>query len=88
MIHHLKIQDNFYNDIETGGKRFEVRHDDRGYQVDDVLAMAEIKDGVPTGSVVYAVVTYIHRNSGELSALRDGYIIMGFDIVRWCTHAS
>jgi len=88
MIHQLKIESRFYNDIETGGKRFEVRHDDRGYQVSDVLAMSEITNGgVPTGKMVYVLVTYIHRNDIVYTWLREGYIIMGFDIIRWI-HAN
>lgn len=84
MIHQLKIESRFYNDIETSGKRFEVRYDDRGYQIDDVLVMREINNDKITGRIVYALVTYIHRNDAETLFLRDGYVILGFDVIRWC----
>ena len=83
MIHQIVILDRFYDDIEVGGKRFEVRLDDRGYQVDDVLVMRETKEAKLTGRIVYALVTYIHRNDSDFSFLLDGYIIMGFDVIRW-----
>jgi hypothetical protein len=84
MIHQLKIDSKFYNDIEVNGKRFEVRRDDRGYQVGDVLVMSEFKGGKLTGRSVYALVTYIHRNGIEHTFLRWGYCILGIDIIRWC----
>ncbi len=88
MIHQLKILKKNMSDIEVGNKRFEVRLDDRGYQVDDTLLMEEVDDIinlglVPTGKQVYVLVTYIHRNSPGFSVLRDGYVVMGFDIIRW-----
>jgi hypothetical protein len=84
MIHQLKIDSKFYNDIEVNGKRFEVRRDDRGYQVGDMLVMREVKGGKLTGRIVYALVTYIHRNGLEHTFLRWGYCILGIDIIRWC----
>lgn len=84
MIHLLKIQERFYNDILVGGKRFEVRKDDRGYQVGDVLNMRETAAGKVTGRIVYALVTYIYRNDQDSEFLRNGHIIMGFDVIRWC----
>lgn len=41
MIHQLKIESRFYNDIELAGKRFEVRRDDRKYEEGDVLVLRE-----------------------------------------------
>lgn len=84
MIHQLKIESRFYDDIYVAGKRFEVRRDDRGYQVSDMLVMREIKNGKLTGRIIYALVTYIHRNDVEYAFLADGYCILGIDIIRWC----
>lgn len=84
MIHQLKIESQFYNDIETAGKRFEVRRDDREYRVGDVLVLRECNSGKLTGRIVYALVTYIHRNDLYYTFLIDGYCILGIDIIRWC----
>lgn len=84
MMHQLKIERRFFNDIEVAGKRFEVRRDDRGYQVDDVLVLREVKDGKLTGRIVYALVIYIHRNDDQYAFLSEGYCILGIDIIRWC----
>lgn len=84
MIHQLKIESRFYNDIELAGKRFEVRRDDRKYEEGDVLVLRECKDDKLTGRVLYALVTYIHRNDSENAFLVEGYAILGIDIIRWC----
>lgn len=84
MIHQLKIESRFYNDIELAGKRFEVRRDDREYQEGDVLVLRECRDDKLTGRLLYALVTYIHRNDAEHVFLVDGYCILGIYIIRWC----
>jgi hypothetical protein len=84
MLHKLKISPRFYNDIEVNGKRFEIRRDDRGYQVGDIMVLREIDNNTFTGRTIYALVTYIHRNDVQTAFMSDGYIIMGIDIIRIC----
>lgn len=82
MLHKLKISPRFYSDIEMSGKRFEVRRDDRKYQIGDILVLNEFANNIFTGRTIYALVTYIHRNDAQTTFMRDGYIIMGIDIIR------
>lgn len=39
MIHVLKCRPNYFDDVQSGQKQFEVRKDDRGFQVDDELIL-------------------------------------------------
>ena len=41
MIHELKVWPAYYERLVDGTKTFEVRKDDRGYQVGDVLVLRE-----------------------------------------------
>ena len=45
-IHHdLKISPKYYRDIESNGKRFEVRFNDRNFKVGDILYLCEWAGG-------------------------------------------
>ena len=37
MIHEIKLSHLFFDDVQSGKKNFELRRDDRNYQVDDVI---------------------------------------------------
>lgn len=41
-IHDLKLDDNYFNDVEKGKKKFEIRKNDRGFQVGDVLKLHRV----------------------------------------------
>lgn len=64
--HELKVWPEFFEALADGSKPFEVRRDDRGYEVGDWLHLREwIKpsrdeiDGTYTGREVHRQVTYI-----------------------------
>ena len=40
-VHALKTIQPYYNDVWRGDKTFEVRYDDRGFQVGDLLKLEE-----------------------------------------------
>ncbi|KAF1309214.1 DUF3850 domain-containing protein [Streptococcus sanguinis] len=52
MIHQIKISNQFFDDVQSGKKNFELRKDDREYQVGDTLFMSEIADGILTGRTI------------------------------------
>ena len=78
MTHLLKITPEYYEDVRTKGKRFEVRKDDRvpRYEVGDTLVLQEYKDGAYTGKEIFVRVNYIYR--GEIG-LQSGYCVLGFE---------
>jgi len=78
MIHELKISPEFFDEIVSGKKTFEVRVDDRPYKIGDYLALNEYRDGEKeayTGSCVLVYVTYILRHEAYC---KDGYVVIAF----------
>lgn len=62
MIHELKIKPNFFTDVITGEKSFEIRKNDRPFKKGDLLALNE-HDGVNyTGNSCLVYVDYIIDN--------------------------
>jgi ParB family chromosome partitioning protein len=73
-IHLIKCYDVFFNDL-LNVKMFELRKDDRNYQVGDVLEISEYVPNVYlTGRVKYAIVTY---KLSCFAGLEQGYCILG-----------
>lgn len=72
IIHDLKIMSEYYKSVVSGEKRFEIRKNDRAYQLGDVLRLQEYKNGEYTGFVYEAEITYITDY-----AQREGYVVLG-----------
>ena len=72
MIHRIKLSYLYFDDAQNGKKNFELRKDDRNYQVGDKLVLSEVKDNVLTEvDVVYKLADY--------TGLEAGYCILGID---------
>ena len=75
MIHELKCKSEFFRDLRTGKKNFEVRKDDRGFCVGDYLALNEInQEGQYTGDSLLVSISYILRDP---EYCKDGFVILG-----------
>jgi hypothetical protein len=63
VIHVLKIWPEYFDDVDSGRKPFEVRRDDRGYELGDLLCLREWDrhDHEHTGRATWKRVTYIMR---------------------------
>lgn len=73
--HDLKILPTYFKDLEPGIKRFEIRKDDRGYNVGDIFILREWHPDVGyTGNVFVERISYILRDCPEYG-LMDGYCI-------------
>lgn len=76
MIHELKILPEYFNEVQSHNKQFELRKDDRDYRVDDWILLKEFENGSYTGRECgYFGITYILRNCPEYG-LADGYCII------------
>ena len=75
-IHDLKIDPEYFNDVITGEKRFEVRKNDRDYKKRDLLNLQEYdrEKKEYTGRKTLIPVRYILDNQ---EYLREGFVILG-----------
>lgn len=76
-LHELKILPEYFSGVWDGIKPFELRRDDRDYQVGDELLLREWDGNDYTGSFIKVCITYILRNCPEYG-LTNGYCILGF----------
>ncbi|MBE9910012.1 DUF3850 domain-containing protein [Enterococcus mundtii] len=81
MIHELKILPEYFEAVTSGRKQFEIRKNDRGYKVGDVLNLKEVDyfhESITTDRFYYtgdsykAEITYITDY-----AQKDGYVVLG-----------
>lgn len=76
--HYLKLSTTYYDDIITRKKTFELRKNDRGYKVGDVLEMHEFAKGRATGNVIRCTIKYMLE---DYEGLQDGYCILGIGAI-------
>ncbi len=82
-VHDLKCWPEFYPVIESGLKPFEIRYDDRGYQVGDVLRIHEYEplpgdaEGQYTGREVERIITYKTAFQQQ-----SGWVVLGVQPVK------
>lgn len=72
--HKLKLSKIFFEDVRIGKKTFELRKNDRNYQVGDILELREMEAGEPTGREIETEVIYILEG---FEGLKEGYCILG-----------
>jgi len=78
--HTLKTWKPFYNDIVTGIKNFEIRKNDRNFQVGDSLILIEVdpdKELEPTGK--QSKVKIIYMLAGKQWGLQTDYVVLGIE---------
>lgn len=79
--HHLKLEEKYFSRIVNAQKSFEIRKNDRDYQVGDYiifrLVFTENDEVVELGeqSPLYKII-YIHTGFG----MQDGYVVLGIEL--------
>ncbi|MBA3926559.1 DUF3850 domain-containing protein [Listeria rustica] len=58
-VHRLKIAPEFFEAVQSGAKKAEVRNNDRNFKVNDTILLQEYENGRYTGNIVCVRVTYI-----------------------------
>ncbi len=72
--HYLKCETHYFQSVEKGTKKFEVRKNDRNFKVCDVVHLQETVDGILTGSELPPLeIQYIFR--GGKYGLDEDYCI-------------
>jgi hypothetical protein len=86
MRHVLKILPVYYEQVIEGNKTFEVRKNDRNFQLGDVVELREWaiseddhSDGNFTGRSVTVEITYILNDPNYC---KEGFVVFSFKILR------
>ena len=82
MRHHdLKIKQKYFDRIMFGGKSFEVRLNDRDYQVGDTIQFDVYEDNsnkLSSSPTQMFGIKYIHSGLGML----DNYVVLSIDFIK------
>ena len=78
--HQIRLSSEYYDDVISGRKSFELRKNDRGYEEGHILEMMEFRDGRNTGRTIRAEVVYILK---DCAGLQDGYCILGIRVLSY-----
>lgn len=75
-VHYLKILPEYFQAVRKGIKSFEVRLNDRNFQVGDTLILEEydLVKKVKTGAWVPEEIIYLLHDK---TYVKDGYVVLG-----------
>lgn len=73
VIHELKILPEFFEAVTSGRKQFEIRKNDRQFQVGDLVILREWVQGNYTGNSYHVFITYV-TDFGQ----PEGQVVFGF----------
>lgn len=75
--HEIKILPQYYEAVSKGIKQFELRKDDRDYQVGDLVRLREWDGKEYTGNKMIVGIKYVLKDCPEYG-LMEGYCIFGW----------
>ena len=78
MIHELKIAPEYFEKVVSKEKLFEIRYNDRNFQVGDTLKLQEYQGGTYTGRIIYVKVTYILQG---FEGLQPNYVVLSVQLL-------
>lgn len=78
MIHELKIKPEYFSSVRDGEKTFEVRKNDRPFEIGDYAAFIEINESGTyyTGRALLMRITYVLDDE---EFCKPGYVILGLE---------
>lgn len=82
LVHTLKTVNPYFEDVLNQHKMFEVRKNDRDFQVGDFLILQEYdsKREVYLGRKIKCVITYILNDE---SVCKKGFVVLGIMFIGW-----
>ena len=80
MEHELKIYPQYFEDVISGKKKFEIRKNDRKYRVGDILIVKEWDNIKYSGREARAEVIYLIDD--KFVGIQPGYVVMGISLIR------
>lgn len=80
MIHKLKIETQYFKQVISGEKTFEIRFNDRNYTAGDSLLLCEYdpETGRFSGNSVFVSVTSI---CDDIRFVKPGYVVMSIKVL-------
>lgn len=80
-VHELKVKQPFYDDLYFNRKVFEIRKNDRNYQINDILHLKEYpKEDWQNREGIFRKVVYLLK--GGQYGLDKDYVILGLKEVK------
>lgn len=76
--HELKIFPKWFMDVALWKKDFEIRKNDREFEVGDILILREWDGKEYTGRKIRRMIKYIYKGTGEYG-LQEGYCVLGLE---------
>ncbi len=73
--HYLKTERKYYQAVEYGAKTFEVRKNDRDFNVFDLVVLQEVVNGIPTGRALEPM-EIVYILDGGKYGVEEGYCVM------------
>ena len=80
MEHELKIYPQYFEDVISGKKKFEIRKNDRKYRVGDILILKEWDNIKYSGREARAEVIYLIDDI--FVGIQPVYVVMGISLIR------
>ena len=77
--HELKILPKWFEDVQTNKKNFEIRKNDRNFEVGDYLILKEWHRGKFTDRYVIRQIEYIYKGDGTYGLTED-YCVLGLKV--------
>lgn len=81
MIHELKIYPEYFQSVDAGTKKFELRKNDRDFKCGDILLLREYEPDTQsyTGDFLLAEVTYL---LDDFPGIEMGYCVMSIRVLK------
>lgn len=73
-VHELKVLPKYFAAVSEGKKTFELRKDDRGFELGDELRLREWDGNTYSGRSITCKITYILKG---FQGLEDDYAVLG-----------
>ena len=78
-LHELKIYPKYFEEVLNGNKQFEIRRNDRDFQVGDNIYLREWDNIKYSGRTIYVEITYILDD--KFIGLEKGYAALGIKVI-------
>ena len=76
-VHNLKIKPEYFKDVISGRKNFEVRFNDRNFKEGDIIVLEEFDNKGYTGKYINCEITYV---LSDAEYTKENYVVLGIKL--------